>query len=245
MKWLAGLGGVVIALVALIGFAHTPSGHFLLPYLWLGGKCPVGGDMKPEARDAVRAQVLAPAAGTVPAHARPAMGFTLAVTTAAEITAWEAAHSLTCPQDVGTTRCENVPANALDAAAAAYGSARQAQEVRFGFDAAGLLISVDVHYDLTDSTDAIALYQSISDALMAAAGPVTTERGLGTVEHIDHGPLQQDRREYDFADYRATVTLTNQGHGRYVLRETFQDVPKTGPVPLAGAVQPPSQTETR
>ena len=232
MKWLVGIGGVGVAFVAVMGFAHTPSGRFLLPYLWLGEKCPVGADMDPGARDAVRAKVLVPAADAAPAHSRPAMGFEFGKTNLQDIDGWALAHDFQCPRDVGTVRCEDVPGAALDVAASAYHIGREAQEIRFGFDAAGLLISVDAHYDFTDPAEAIAVYQSATETLVASAGPITTERGAGTVEHLDKGALQQEKRDFFFSDYRAGLTLTNHGNDRFVLRETFQDVPRGGAAPL-------------
>jgi hypothetical protein len=108
---LATTAGLTLA-VGAIGLAHAP---FARPLLLSLGGCPMAGArMTPRESETARFMALGEARGEGPAPARPALGFALDSTTAADVHAWAHGARVDCDDvRVGLVRCAHVPPAAL------------------------------------------------------------------------------------------------------------------------------------
>ena len=90
----------------MIGLLHTPYGRPLMRRL--GVACPAA-KVSPGEVEAVRLRAVAALRTEVPSPARPAVGQTLDVSRAADVTAWARARGLACVESARpshTIRCE-------------------------------------------------------------------------------------------------------------------------------------------
>lgn len=204
VKIAAGTVGVVLVLGLVI---HLP------PVMhWLGahghhgaGVCPLGYG-KPAQHVAV-----APVRDGV---ARPALGFTLGVTTAAEVERWGLLHGIQCTESRGNVTCAGVPSELLGDVAAPPAS------LRFSLDTAGTIRALQVTRRGPEVATIASAFDQLSRELSAARGAPTKQSGSALPSELSRGALRQAMVEYKRGDYRAVVRATNMGDG-FVLTEQY------------------------
>ena len=203
--------------VAVIGFAHTETGRPLLRYIPGMGACPLdGANLTAADRTRIRGELLAPLAGEGAAISRRVLAFELGRTTADEVSAWATSHGVTCgPGRKLGVRCTAVPASSL-AATTAY------DQIDFDFDGEGRLVALVGSASLVDPDQAAGYVASTELALRDRLGAPTTSRGAADAATVSRGPLSQISREFRSSDVRAQVAATNNGHGRFTIREVHQ-----------------------
>ena len=223
VRWGLGTGGALLVLTAAIGLLHTPWARPLLARI---GGCPVTRVSAAQA-DALRMKGLARTlVGSRPAPLRPALGFALDRTTAADVTGWAAAAGLTCrPKRIGllTLHCAGVPRAALPirdrpAGAAATEVPATIEDLAFTFGPGGRLVSVDAFTRGVPAVEARAAYAASSADLGAALGAPTDEAGGPAPESLVL--FAGARRRYRFSDYAAILSLSRLPSGLAV-REQY------------------------
>lgn len=216
LQALVGSSVLVVLGVAVIGFAHTEAGRPLLRYIPGMGACPLGPPLTAEDQTRVRGEILAPYAGDHPAASRRVLSFELGRTTSAEVSAWATHHGLACaPGRRLALRCTGVPAQSLDQVAAF-------DAVSFDFDAEGRLVTLEGSASLTDPALAAGYVAARDRTLRDQLGAPVTTRGEAQAAVVAAGPLSQISREFRSSDIRTHVAATNDGHGRYNIREFHQ-----------------------
>jgi hypothetical protein len=230
------LAGVAFAALftLVMGFAHTHAGRPLLvamrPVMKLmagsKGACPFGYDKKasPEDKEAARARFSETHRGDMAASARPALGFTLDVTTAADVTAWAKAGSVRCDFKSGSVthsdlECRDVPASLLPAGEQAAG----VSSLWLTFGAKGTLTSlIAVRSDRRPEVISEA-FAAVRDDVAQAAGPPSTVEGTGSPKELASGLLVESTAEYRFTNYYALARAANTGSA-YVLTEEYRSL---------------------
>lgn len=152
------------------------------------------------------------------ARSRPALGFTLAVTTRDEVLAWAAEHRVTCTSKRGGTQldCADIPAALL----ADHGGDLASTSTWFELDDRGVLYAIRTVRRTDDVTRVAQAFAATNVALTARAGGPTQSTGSSAPSVLASGAFQQASREYRFRDYRAVVRATNMGDG-FVLTESY------------------------
>lgn len=222
MRLLGGAAGLVLLAVGLIGFAHTKHGRPLLALLRGAPGCPVGMDVKlsPQEEQQARTQVLAGVRGAERAAARPALGFSLDVSTRGDIERWAQEKGVRCEQarQRSSLRCSDVPAAALK------GASRDVTHLLFVFDGEARLVAIDASREGLSSADAAALVTQVTDAITEQAGPPAEVSGRSEPGYLDEGPLRRIEAEFRFSDYRARISATNLGR-KLLVSEKYQSIP--------------------
>ena len=212
---LALLGGSCVGLVGLIGFLHTPYGRPLMRRL--GMACPAA-KVSPGEVEAVRLRAVTALRTEVPSPARPAVGQTLDVSRAADVTAWAHARRLACvevPRPAHTIRCEgSIGERARDP------RVPPVDQIVFAFAPDGRLVSVDRLRSRLTAAEASRLFGQAADELAAALGPGRLA-GDATPDYLASGSMHSARLAYRFSDYLATVTAMNIS-GRVVMHEQYE-----------------------
>lgn len=211
------LCGARAALALATGFAvgiHVPAVRAALGWKPLEAAaepsafCPFGYGT-PSAAPALPPRTVTP---TTP---RPALGFTLDVTTRAEIEAWAITHGIRCTPQHGSMvlECVDVPAALVPATPLA------ATSVWFRFTGATLAGIQTVRR--TDAVDSIvAAFAAVEVTMTAAVGSPSKRQGEADAATLGRGTLRQAMVEYRAPAYRAVVRATNMGDG-YVLTESY------------------------
>ena len=216
-----GLGGLM-ALTALAGLAHTPTG--LATIAWITGSegCPFGGDKPPitaaQAEELRVAALAARGGATTAAPARPAQGFILDRDLRSDITRWASQHQLTCKGDRSGAglRCLDVAFSDLPAAL----PTPVRGVVSFGFDAGDRLVSVQLQSATGTPTPAL-------QRLAGAAMSQLEELGARiNGDALDAASFAHRRVQVGFADYHGEVMATNLGK-RWTVIETYQSTGHT------------------
>ena len=223
------LAGLLVALTAVIGFAHTRPGRPLLA--WLGkttgfgvksGGCPLGYDRAatPQQREAQRAHFAASHGGTERAARRPALGFTLDHTTRDDVTAWAKTHGVACAAGTGPAdlSCDDVPDALVPGAFRGVGH----QSVWFTFGAQDRLVSVITVAQASSPDPVEATFAAITRDLDRETGAAS--HGDTSADAITKGLLYQASAEYRFRDYYAVMRATNVGQG-FALTEEYRSLP--------------------
>src|SRR5580692_2095016 len=160
---LALLGGTCVGLVGLIGLLHTPYGRPLMRRL--GMACPAA-KVSPGEVEAVRLRAVATLRTEVPSPARPAVGQTLDVSRAADVTAWARARRLACVEvarPTHTIRCEGSLGEA-----ARDPRVPPVDQMVFAFAPDGRLVSVDRLRSRLSAAEASRLFGQAADELATA-----------------------------------------------------------------------------
>jgi len=216
--WRWGGGVLGVAVVAMIAI-HLPLVRRALAARGQtgGALCPFGyGDATAASRAAQHAHVAA-LRGAAPAHARPALGFALDVTTTADLERWARDRGAACETKHGGTlvECAQVPAASVPGAGD-LGLTR----VWFELGSRGTLASIKtVRRDRAVAPVASA-FAAIEGALTDQAGAPAHADGSAAPDALGNGTLRQAMVEYRFTDYRAVVRATNMGDG-FVLTEEY------------------------
>lgn len=197
--------GVVVHLPPVRGYLAAHGHHG-------GGLCPLGYG-RPAGVATIVHDPSAPRA-----KARPAIGFALGTTTAAELTTWALAHRVACATRHGgaSVECADVPAELLPRDAGALG----VTTAWFEFDRRGTLASVRTVRRDRDVGAVATAFATIRDQLTARAGVPAAEDGSAAPAVLANGALRQAMVAYEFADYHAVVRATNMGDG-FVLSEEY------------------------
>ncbi|HTR49139.1 MAG TPA: hypothetical protein VMJ10_00450 [Kofleriaceae bacterium] len=141
------------------------------------------------------------------AHARPALGFALGTTTAAEIARWATDHATTCRAKRGGTFLECADPSA-------------STSIWLQLDEQGVLEAVQAtRREPTAAMISDAFVQRQAE-LTAQVGAPTRHDGSSAPNALTGAALRQAMVEYRFSDYHALVRATNMGDG-YVLTEEY------------------------
>jgi hypothetical protein len=211
------LAGLLGAFVAVMGFLHTPYGRPLMRRL--GMSCPAT-KVSPGAAEAVRLRAVAALRTGLRSPARPAMGQTLDVSRAADVTRWARAQGLRCDEQMR-------PSHALRCAGANGGQAAPdpkappTDQIVFAFAPDGRLISADRLRSTLTAPEASRLFAETTDALTAALGASGQLVGEATPKYLGGGSMHTARLQYRFSDYLATITAMNIS-GRVVMHEQYE-----------------------
>ena len=230
---LGGVVGFVVVATALIGFAHTKAGRPLRPLLVLieravpasTARCPLGYDVKatPAAREAGRRRFAATHAGLAVAGARPALGFTLDVTSRSDVQAWAAAHGVRCvpPRSGADLECDDVPPAALPAELGGVGLKTLWLELGAG----DRLIAVRALRQAPQVAPVSDAFGTLTATLRRRVGQPVAVRGEATPAALSAGTLRQASAEYRFKDYYAITRATNLGRDGFALTEEYRSLP--------------------
>ncbi|HET9626250.1 MAG TPA: hypothetical protein VFP84_33035 [Kofleriaceae bacterium] len=214
-RWAGGVLGLAFAIMLVV---HLPPVRG-----WLaarghhgGGVCPLGYGTGQVADRATRRAHDDAWRGALPALARPALGFTLDVTTRADIERWARANGVACHAMNGGVRiaCVDVPAAALADGGLA------ASSVWLDLDDRGALIAVTTVRRDPDVRPVASAFAAVEHAVTTRAGAPTTRAGSAAPDVLGHGALRQAMVEYRFTTYRAVVRATHVGDA-FVLTEQY------------------------
>lgn len=213
LRWAA--GALAVALVAMAVTHVGPVRHWLAARGHTGGAaCPFGyGGDPAAARDAAR-RAHAALRGELAAHERPALGFSLDRTTAADLARWELDHGASCETKRGGTlvQCTKVGDG--------IASAIPLTSVQFQLGATGTLTTIRAVRRSRDADQVAAAFVAVERDLTSRAGAPVARDGSPASEALASAVLRQATAEYRFTDYRAVVRATNMGDG-FVLTEEY------------------------
>ncbi|MCC6648604.1 MAG: hypothetical protein IT374_23925 [Polyangiaceae bacterium] len=214
----AGLVTAAVGLVGAVGALHLPRVQARLGGLGRA-VCPVT-PLDPASREEARRRAVVGLRGEGAAPGRPALGFSLGVTTEGEVRAWASRERVACEDARGgsTVTCVEVPARSRSAARAGSGAAR----VSFRFDPAGRLAAVVAVEDSLTPGDAVASVERTGAALERALGRPAAVTGTLAPAWVAGGDLRQARLEHRFADYYAAVAATRVGRAGAAVTEEYQ-----------------------
>lgn len=152
------------------------------------------------------------------ARSRPALGFTLAVTTRDDLLAWANEHRIACTAKRGGTQldCANVPVALL----AEHGGELPSTATWFELDDRGVLYAIKILRRTDDVTRLSQAFAATNAALTTRVGAATQSAGSPAPAALARGAFRQASREYNFRDYRAVVRATNMGDG-FALTESY------------------------
>ena len=230
-RGLAGTFTGAVLFTAVVGVAHTSVGRPLRPILgFLGrhgvaaGSCPLGYDTaaNPQEREAARAQFAASHRGESTASSRFAAGFTLDVTTEADVMSWSHARGVTCER-TGKPSHSDVECNDLPAAAFSD-AGPQKRTLWLNFAPKGTLVSIVVIGK--DKTAEVVTREYGSATMRAAAsGPAYLADADASTHMLEGGLLRQAHAEYRFRDYYVLVRESNMGAQGYMVHRGVQVTP--------------------
>ena len=207
-------GGAIAAFLAVSLVVHLPFVQHAMG--WTNrdgtGACPFGQG------DARVASAPAPVRTGSDALSRPALGFTLAVTTRAELLAWATEHRIACTEKRGGTQldCADIPSTLL----ADHGGNLAGTSTWFELDDRGVLYAIKTVRRTEDVTRVAEAFAATNAALTVRAGSPAQRAGSADPATLTSGAFQQASSEYRFRDYRAVIRATNMGDG-YVLTESY------------------------
>ena len=223
VRSLLALAGAVVLFVAVVGFAHTKKGRFLLAYIPGMGACPLGKPASPEQIELARAKGLAPLRGTKAAEARSAFGFELAKSTKADVLAWASRSGVACEDEPKKLMiaCRDVPVSAMDDTGFAV------DKLSIGVDRTGRVVSLDALRRNLSFDDAVKLVDETALAVGRRAGGEAERRGVAEGAALAGARLRRAEAELRFTDYRFLVTATHLGEASPFVREHHQAINET------------------
>jgi len=216
-KRLAITGGVLGVAVAAVGVLHMP---FARGLLMRAGGCPMAGaHMTAVESEAARHRSLeVSGAGAALAPARPALGFRLDATTAADVHAWAARERVDCEDTrPGLVECKDVAAAALGAPGLGA-----VAELALAFDTAGKLVNMTTFRTGLDARSASASASAIVASLEGQLGPAPRHAGSFDAAHLAQpGARSIAAVAYRYSDYVADVEAMNAPSGGPTIREHY------------------------
>ncbi len=213
MRRLAVLAGSALGLLlALTIVVHIPAVQYAMGWRHPDGTaaCPFGYD-RPRHRAAATARRTGPLA-----PARPALGFTLAATTRADVLEWASHHGVTCEAKRGALECADVPSELI----ADHGARLAGTTVWFELDERDAIAAIKIVRRTDAAANVATAFTATEATLRARMGEPTTARGSADATALAAGAFRQAMVEHAFADYRAQVRATNMGNG-YILTESY------------------------
>lgn len=230
LAWTGGVLGVATALTVAI---HLGPVREMLGWKPLGaavadstggtssGWCPFGFGASASDGTAIAVRPrphTAPDPAKAVALGRPALGFTLDVTTRDEVLAWATAHGVACRTIQGSTlECSDIPVAALPAGENALGLTT----AWFSFPFDDKLELVKTVRTGPDARTVAAAFDGEQSVLTAKAGGPSQRDGAADAGELALGELRQAHAEFQFQNYRATLRATNMGKQGYVLTEMY------------------------
>ena len=213
-----GFAGLALA-VLVIGGGHGALVRWGVLARKSGGTCPFGYGSAASPAEAHAAEVRRHATqrGATAAAARPALDFTLDVTTPDDIRRWASALGVTCisPRGPSSIACEDIPHGRYSAQSPVDVSA-----VWFAFNSAGTLASIRVMRRDASPEKVMLGFNATTSTLDTTAGAPIARTGPATPNAIAAGTLAQAAAEYRFTNYYAVVRATNMGHD-FTLTEEY------------------------
>ncbi len=213
-------GGLAAAFTIVMVVIHVP-----IVRNWLAsrghhgaGLCPLGYGTTGTSV-AARARANAAQRGTAVAKARPALGFTLDETTAADLKQWAATHGITCTSAHGAhlVECHDVPGSLTG------GQDLAATSVWFQLGPTGTLSAIRTVRRAANPAAVSAAFSGIERELTSQAGSAATRSGTASPEVLARAALRQAAVEYRFTNYHAAVRATNLGDG-FALTEDYSSL---------------------
>ena len=207
-RWALGSGGLVAALFAFVGVAHTPLGRPMLAWLKGAPGCPIGAELDAEATAAVRARLTAPMIEPDGAAASDLLGgLHPGRSTREDVRRWSEHHGLRCSDPA---HCEGTLPGLAQASVVLHFAGER-------------LLDVEVTARTQAPGDALAAAVALDDELGQGAVPYLAD-GDDDPQSLGRGALSQRRREYRFADLRTEVRATNLGPRGYLVRGFAQSL---------------------
>jgi hypothetical protein len=197
------LGGLLALLTIVTIVIHIPAIQRRV------GACPFGYDKPRTAAATARARATGPLA-----PARPALGFTLAATTRADVLAWAAQHDVRCERRLGDRALECAGAKLL-----AHGASLATTTTWFELDEHGTVTTIKTVRRATSAAAVASAFAATESLLRSRLDTPSTERG--STAELSLGAFRQAMVEHVYADYRAQVRATNMGNGGYILTESY------------------------
>ena len=216
----ATLGVGTLAIAAL----HHPAARPLLAKA--GWACPsqrVGAAEVQAARD----YGLAALRGTVPAPARPALGFELEQSAETAVLRWAGQHRLRCRSETRGLRsleCEDVPAAALGVP----DSEGPVDSLTLAFDVGGRVVAVDALRRKLEARRASDSLRAAGARLAERLGGPTETMGESDAGYLAGAPFRTAFVRYRFRDYVATVAAVHLPEGGIAVREQYLAVSTAG-----------------
>ena len=234
------VASVIACYVGVVGFAHTPKGRPLLPYLGLqyfgaaagAAMCPVGGkDPSPERLEAQRVAAMAPLRGTDLAPSKQAFGFEMDRTQRSDVNAWAAANHIACKSLVSDQAldCSDVHTRSLPMANA-NDDDRVIDSLFFRFQPSGSLVGVDAM--LTDASGngqraALHFDATSSDLQRRFGAPtVANHQTASSTEELLAKPFSQRELVYRYRNLAVDVRLLSMSGGKLLWRAQYRSVPQ-------------------
>jgi hypothetical protein len=224
------VAGVLLALTALVGVAHTRVGRPILGWMGMAmghagaGRCPLGYDRTatPAQKEAARTRFAASHGGVVTAPHRPALGFALDATTRADVAAWASSHGVTCTPGKGPAdlSCPAVPDALLPEASRGV----HTETLWFVFGAGDRLIALTAIGSAPGPEAVSSTFASLTHALDGETGAPARVDQDPSPASLASGALYQASAEYRFRDYYAVARETNTGRG-YALTQEYHSLP--------------------
>jgi hypothetical protein len=220
IKWrrrlLIGASAVGLSIGA-IGVAHAPFARSLL--MRMGG-CPMAGArMTTVESEAARHMALGVDHGSVPAPARPALGFALDITTPVDVRAWARRERVDCDEvRVGLIKCTNVRPGALGLPAADG----KIDELSLEFNGHEHLVNTTTYREHLNPASAASAARSIVGSLRDRLGPAARSGGdFDAAQFSEAGARSISTVTYRFTDYLADITAMNAPSGGPAIREHY------------------------
>jgi hypothetical protein len=196
---------VVGVAFAAIGVAHAPFARSLL--MSMGG-CPMAGArMTPALSESARHMALASDHGTVSAPVRPALGFSLDVTTEGDVRAWADREGASCKESRdGLIKCSDVRPEALGMPAAEG----RIDELSLEFNEHRRLVNATTYRAHLNPASAATAAHAIVGPLYDKLGPAAKHAGdFDAPQLAASGAGSISTVMYRFTDYVADVTAMN------------------------------------
>lgn len=209
-----------------LGFAQTKRGAALASGVnrMVHGRCPFGYDqaLSPAERERARAHFALLHRSERRANGRPALGFTLDVSTRQQVIATLAGQGVHCAPGHGMSdlTCQHVPSAALP------GDAVPAPErtLWFTFGTKAQLLSVVAVSQAASAQVISDAFIGTGNALSGQAGPATTSSGHADPQTLAQGLLRQASAEFQFRNYYAVERAANLGKN-FVFTEEYRSLP--------------------
>jgi hypothetical protein len=207
------VSAATVVLSGLIYALHLPAAHDVLARF---GGCPfpfTNRTLPKAAAETLRFTTLQKTRGAQPIATREAAGFALTIEKRRDVMFWAKEHKLDCRADrhgAGLT-CAHVKGDMLPSPRAANTTIR----VLFGFDAADVLVGVQLQSVAKNASKACAHVASAQQAIVRLGGAP-----LSGVERLGE-PLAQAKTMLRASNYSADVVISNIAN-TYAIYESYQ-----------------------
>jgi hypothetical protein len=178
-----------------------------------------GARMTPVESESARHMALGVDHGSVPAPARPALGFALDVTTPTDVRVWAKRERVDCDDArVGLIKCTNVRPEALGLPAADG----KIDELSLEFNGQEHLVNATTYREHLNPASATAMARAIVGSLRDTLGQAGKSGGNFDVAQFSApGARSISTVMYRFTDYVADVTAMNAPSGGPAIREHY------------------------